>query len=85
MATLFGPIRYPRYLLVDQGGRVFAIPDELSVRRDIADRFADHWAKHVCACSAVYARSKKGKAFLRKVWKLGNIGVASIDVMEAWE
>ena len=85
LATLFGPIRYPRYLLVDQGGRVFAIPDELSVRRDIADRFADHWAKHVCACSAVYARSKKGKAFLRKVWKLGNIGVASIDVMEAWE
>lgn len=83
LATLLGQIRYPRYLLVDQLGRVFAIPEELSIRRDTADRFAEHWAKHVCACTAVYARSKKGKLFLHRVWQLGRLD--SIDVMEAWE
>ena len=85
MATLLGPIRYPRYLLIDQAGRVFAIPEELSIRRDIADRFAEKWGKHVCACTAVYARSKKGKEFLRRIWKLGPGTVERINVAEYWE
>lgn len=85
LAVLLGPIRYPRYLLVDELGRVFPIPEELSMRRDLADSFADNWSKHVCSCSAIYARSKKGKAFLRRVWKLGNSGCDSVEVVELWE
>jgi hypothetical protein len=39
----------------------------------------------VCSCSAIYARSKKGKAFLRRVWKLGNSGYDTVEVVELWE
>ena len=84
-ATLLGPVRYPRYLLVEADGTAWPVPMELGARRDLADTLAAAWGAHVGPCSVVYARSEAGKALLRAAWKAGGHTRGSVAVVESWE
>lgn len=85
LATLLGPVRYPRYLLVESDGTVWPVPDELGARRDLADAFARAWGEHVGPCATLYARSEAGKALLRQAWKVGGHVSDTVAVVETWE
>lgn len=84
-ATLLGPVRYPRYLLVEGDGTVWPVPDELGARRDLADTLAAAWGAHVGPCATLYARSEAGKALLRAAWKSGSHARDAVTVVETWE
>jgi len=85
LATLLGPVRYPRYLLIEADGTVWPVPDELGARRDLADAFARAWGEHVGPCTTLYARSEDGKALLRQAWKVGGHVPGAVSVVETWE
>jgi hypothetical protein len=85
VGELLGPVRHPRYLLVEGDGRVWPIPGELGARRDLADGFAEAWASQVGPCAAVYARSGPGRDMLRSIWRAGGAGRARLDIVEDWE
>lgn len=85
LATLLGPVRHPRYLLVENSGMIWSVPDELGARRDLADTLAAAWAAHVGPCSVFYARSEQGKSLLRASWRSGGHLREAVDVLESWE
>lgn len=85
VGELFGPVRHPRYLLIEGDGRIWPIPGELGARRDLADGFVQAWAKHVGPCAAVYARTGPGREILRTVWQAGGAGRAPPEIVEDWE
>jgi hypothetical protein len=82
-AELLGPVRYPRYLLLEPDGRAWPVPTELGARRDLADAFAAAWAAHVGACEVLYARQGRGRELLAALWKAG--GREPVEVVEGWE
>jgi len=82
-AELLGPVRYPRYLLLETDGSVWPIPEELGARRDLADGFARHWAARVGPCEALYSRRGRGKRLLLEAWRAGSR--AEQRVVECWE
>ena len=69
LATLLGPVRYPR-LLIEADGTVWPVPDELGARQDLADAFVvlgracRTLRDPLCAIGG-------GKALLRQAWKVG--------------
>ena len=85
LATLLGPVRYPRYLLFEGDGTVWPVPDELGTRRDLAEGLARAWGIHVGPCMVLYARSDRGKALLRAAWQAGGHTHDPVAVVERWE
>jgi len=85
LATLLGPVRYPRYLLFEGDGTVWPVPDELGTRRDLADALAASWGAHVGPCTVLYARSERGKALLRTAWQAGGHTHETVAMVERWE
>jgi len=83
-AELFGPVRYPRYLLVEPGGRAWPVPGALGAARGAADAFATRWAARIGACETVWARQGRGRDLLRSLWRQGRRG-ADLEVVEGWE
>ncbi len=81
-AELLGPIRYPRYLLLEPDGSVWPVPGELGARRDLADGFAQSWARQVGAAQVLYARQGRGRELLEAAWQLG--GRSEVEVVESW-
>lgn len=84
-STLLSPIRFPRYLLVEQDGTIFPIPSPLASNRTRADAFASAWAKHLGSCSVLYARSAEGKALLREVWKKQGVRSSTLEIVQLWK
>ncbi len=82
-AELLGPIRYPRYLLVETSGRVWPVPAVLGGDRNAAQILAHAWAAHVGPCEVVYARQGRGRELLTRTWRAA--GRAPVDVVEIWE
>jgi superfamily II DNA or RNA helicase len=82
VAELLGPVRYPRYLLLEPDGRVWPVPGELGARRDLADRFCEAWAEHVGAAEVLFARQGRGRVLLEAAWRLG--GRDEVSVVESW-
>ena len=82
---LLGPVRYPRYILIEESGRVYAVPEQLAGQKNLAEGFARVWAKNIDSCAVVYARSKKGKTLLREVWKSVNSVQGTMDIVEIWQ
>ncbi len=82
-AELLGPVRYPRYLLLEPDGTVWPVPGELGARRDLADGFGAAWAEHVGPCEVLFARQGRGRELLEAAWKVG--GREEVEVVEGWE
>ena len=82
-AELLGSVRYPRYLLLEPGGRVWPVPKALGATRDLADAFARAWAETVGPCEVIYARQGRGRDLLVAAWKVG--GRPDATVVEDWE
>ena len=82
-AELLGPVRNPRYLLIEPDNRIWPVPAVLGADRSAADRFARCWAAHVGTCEVLYARGERGKELLRRAWRAG--GRTGVDVLELWE
>ena len=81
-AELLGPVRYPRYLLLEPDGQVWPVPGELGARRDLADAFAEAWATQVGAAQVLFARQGQGRELLEAAWKTG--GRPAVEVVESW-
>ncbi len=81
-AELLGPVRYPRYLLLEPDGQVWPVPGELGARRDLADGLAQAWAEHVGAAEVLFARQGRGRELLEAAWKAG--GRDPVEVVESW-
>jgi superfamily II DNA or RNA helicase len=82
-AELMGPVRYPRYLLLEPDGQVWPVPGELGASRGLADDFARHWAATVGPCEVIFARKGRGRELLRAAWRAA--GREPVQVIEAWE
>lgn len=82
-AELLGPVRYPRYLLLQRDGAVWPVPGELGASRGLADTFAATWAAFVGDCEVVYARQGRGRELLAAAWRTG--GGDEVEVVEGWE
>jgi len=82
-AELLGPVRYPRYLVLEPDGRIWPVPAALGGERSAADGFARCWAAHVGTCEVVYARGERGKQLLQSAWRAG--GRPGVEVLELWE
>ena len=85
LQTLLGPVRYPRYLLIEENGSVFAVPDQLAAHKTLAEKLARMWSKNIGACSVVYVRSEKGKKILRSVWKAQTSNMRSLELVQLWK
>jgi hypothetical protein len=85
LAELGGPVRAPRYLLIEADGSAWPVPEELGARRDLAERLAGAWTTHVGPAALLYARSPAGRAALRELWRQGAAGGVQIGVVEDWE
>ena len=70
---------------MEENGRVWAVPKQLGLRRDVADGLAQAWANNIGSCTAVYARSEEGKRLLMEAWKSGGNNRFNLDVIETWE
>ena len=82
-AELLGPLRYPRYLLIEPSGAAWPVPGVLGASRDLAQSFSACWAAHVGPCEVIFARQGRGRELLRAAWK---VGVArDVEVVEDWE
>ncbi len=81
-AELLGPVRYPRYLLLEPDGQIWPVPGELGARRDLADLLSAAWAERVGAAEVLFARQGRGRALLEAAWKLG--GREAVEVVEGW-
>lgn len=82
-AELLGPIRYPRYLLVESDGSVGSVPGVLGASRHLADTLAEAWQDEVGPCEVVYARQGRGRHLLVQAWRLP--GRPGAEVVEEWE
>lgn len=85
LAELVGPIRAPRYLLVESDGTTWPIPEELGARRDLAEVFVRAWCARVGSATAVYVRNPEGRARLRDLWRAGAGAAPTVRVVETWE
>ena len=85
LQTLLGPVRYPRYLLMEEDGSVFAVPDQLAANKTLAEGWAKIWSENIGACSVVYARSEKGKNLLRSIWKAQKSNTNQVDIVQLWK
>ena len=85
LAELVGPVRMPRYLLVEGDGTSWPVPEELGARRDLAERFVEAWSVHVGPAAAIYARNPEGRARLQALWRRGAGSVATVRIVETWE
>lgn len=83
LSELMGPVRYPRYLLLEPDGGVWPVPTAVGGDRGTTDRFATAWATHVGPCEAIYARQGRGRALLKEAWRSTSRG--DVDVVEIWE
>lgn len=83
VAELLGPVRYPRYLLLEPDGRVWPVPAALGGNRSTADAFAQAWAAWVGPCVVRFARSGRGRELLEAAWRAG--GTPSVELVEDWE
>lgn len=81
---LLGPVRYPRYLLLDWRHTVWPVPAVLGASKESATRFAQTWARWVSACQIVYARHGEGKSLLIEAWK-NNRDMEAPKLVEYWE
>lgn len=81
---LLGPVRYPRYLLLDWRQTVWPVPSVLGTSKEVATHFARVWVRHVSACQVIYARQGEGKMLLIEAWK-NNRGVEPPTLVEYWE
>jgi len=82
-AELLGPVRYPRYVLLEGSLRVWPVPSALGGDRTTADIFARAWAEHVGSCQVIYARQGKGRELLVQSWRAG--GQQPVRILEIWE
>ena len=82
-AELLGPVRYPRYLLLEPRGGVWPVPGELGARRDLADAFAQAWAEKVGPAEVLWARQGRGRELLEAAWRSGSR--PEVQVVEGWE
>jgi len=80
-AELLGPVRFPRYLLIDEGGRPWPVPSALGVDRGTADRFGAVWAEHVGACEVLWARQGRGRELLHAAWRSGG---EPVEIVQTW-
>ena len=85
LQTLLGPVRYPRYLLIEEDGAVFAVPDQLAANKTLADGLARIWSQNIGSCSVVYVRSERGKRILRSVWKAQKSHDDSFTIVQLWK
>jgi len=83
VAELFGPIRYPRYLLIEPMGDVWPVPAALGRSREVVATFTEAWSAHVGPVEAVFARQGRGREILKAAWKADR--PSEITVMEQWE
>lgn len=81
-AELLGPVRYPRYLLLEPDGLAWPVPGELGARRDLADTFAAAWAEHVGDVEVLFARQGRGRELLEAAWRSGSR--EPVEVVESW-
>jgi superfamily II DNA or RNA helicase len=81
-AELLGPVRYPRYLLLEPDGQVWPVPGELGAHRDLADSFARAWALHLGPAEVLYARQGRGRELLDAAWRSDHHD--EVEVVEAW-
>ncbi len=81
-AELLGPVRYPRYLLLEPDGHAWPVPGELGARRDLADAFALAWAEQLGAAEVIFARQGRGRELLEAAWRTGSRG--PVEVVESW-
>ena len=82
-AELLGPVRHPRYLLVEPGGRTWPGRAALGATREQADTLAAAWARHVGPCEVIWARQGRGREWLRTAWRTGS--GAEVALVEVWE
>ncbi|MFZ5480173.1 MAG: DEAD/DEAH box helicase family protein [Myxococcota bacterium] len=85
LAELLGPVRVPRYLLVEADGTAWPVPEELAARRDLAEGLLRAWTERVGAATVAYARSPEGRLLLRELWRNGAARGGRVTVVEAWE
>ena len=83
LSELLGPVRYPRYLLLEPDGGIWPVPATVGGDRGTADRMAEAWAAHVGPCEAVYARQGRGRTMLKEAWRAASHG--DVEVVEVWE
>ncbi len=83
VAELLGPVRYPRYLLLEGDGRVWPVPTSVGADRGTADRFGQAWAEWVGPCEVLFARQSQGRELLALAWRTG--GAQDVEVLELWE
>jgi len=84
-AALFAPPRYPRYVLLEGDGRLFAVPDALGRSRAAADRLEARWAELVGPAETLFARRGRGQELLRAAWRTRPDVHAAVEVVEDWE
>lgn len=82
-AELLGPVRYPRYLLLETSGRIWPVPGALGGDKNLAMAFARSWANRVGPCEVVYARQGRGRDLLTRAWRVA--GRTPVEVVELWE
>ena len=82
-AELLGPVRYPRYVLLEGSLRVWPVPATLGGDRTTADCFARAWSQQVGSCQVIFARQGKGRELLVQAWRAG--GQQPVQIMEIWE
>lgn len=84
-AELLGPVRYPRYLLLEPDGRVWPVPTVCARQRSQADALAMNWARLVGPCSLLFARNDEGRALLRQCWRNTRADHDTIELVERWD
>jgi len=82
-AELLGPVRYPRYLLLETSGRVWPVPGALGGDKTLARAFARAWADRVGPCEVIYARQGRGRELLTRAWRVA--GRTPVEIVELWE
>ncbi len=83
VAELLGPVRYPRYLILEPDGAVWPVPAAVGGDRGTADLFARSWAAHVGPCEALFARQGRGRELLTLAWR--TTGREDVALVEVWE
>jgi hypothetical protein len=83
VAELLGPVRHPRYLLLEANGSVWPVPATLGADRGHADQFSRIWAREVGPCEVIFARQGRGRDLLIAAWRCG--GEVAAELVEEWE
>lgn len=83
-AELLGPVRYPRYLLVEPRGWAWPVPSVLGADRGLASAFGEAWARVVGPCEVIYARQGRGRVLLAAGWRAADQR-AGVRVAQLWQ